>query len=399
MKYSLRMTAAQHAELHSHLFPGDGREAVALLLCGRRGGEERHVFTVRRVHLVPYELCDRHHDRVTWPSEAAEPLLKEAYGKGQAVVKIHGHGLDYRQFSPTDDQSDRLFYAAVANFLDDSLPQASLIMLNDGETFGRVLGDEGRVLSPLSSIMSIGHDLRFCAPHTSAIEAFMVRHAQAFGARTAALLRRLSFAVVGCSGTGSIVAEQLARLGAGRLVLVDPDSVEEKNLNRILNTRKEDAYLRLPKVQVLASAIARVGFGQEVLPLHMNLINPEAVMRVAECDVIQRCHLLSGAREDAVLTSSSVAGPSCGAILKLGPKHLAAHATDRRSFPHLAPMSLGLSPLRRHRPAVRTYRRVWDAEIGIATRTGRRCTPRSSRSSARRSEKGTGLCPDRRHPS
>ena len=64
-------------------------------------------------------------------------------------------------------------------------------------------------------------------------DAFTLRHAQAFGTGTTALLRNLSVAIVGCSGTGSIVAEQLARLGAGRLVLVDPDRVEEKNLNRI----------------------------------------------------------------------------------------------------------------------------------------------------------------------
>jgi len=289
MKYSLRMTTAQHAVLRSHLFPGDGKEAVALLLCGRRTGEDRHVFTVRRVHPVPYEACDRHYNRITWPTEAAEPLLKEAYGKEQAIVKVHGHGLDYRQFSPTDDRSDRAFFTAVTNFLDDSLPQASLIMLTDGGLFGRVLGDGGgKVLSPLS-IMSIGHDLQLWTTHASAEEAFTLRHAQAFGSRTSALLRHLSFAIIGCSGTGSIVAEQLARLGAGRLVLVDPDNVEEKNLNRILNTGQEDAYLSRPKVHVLASAIARMGLGQEVLPLHMNLINREAVMRVAECDVVFGC--------------------------------------------------------------------------------------------------------------
>ncbi len=56
-------------------------------------------------------------------------------------------------------------------------------------------------------------------------------------------------------------------MGIGRLVLVDPDVVEEKNLNRILNSGKEDAYLGKPKVFALASAVARMGLGQELLPL------------------------------------------------------------------------------------------------------------------------------------
>jgi len=35
----------------------------------------------------------------------------------------------------------------------------------------------------------------------------------------------MRLAVVGCSGTGSPVVEQLARLGVRRLVLVDPDEI------------------------------------------------------------------------------------------------------------------------------------------------------------------------------
>ena len=289
MKYSLRMTEAQYGELRAHLFPGDEKEAVALLLCGRRSGPERHIFTVRQVLPVPHDACDRSLDRITWRTEFADPLLKEAYGKGQAVLKVHGHGLDYRRFSPTDDASDRCLFAAVTSFLDDGFPHVSLIMLADGEMFGRVFGDEGRLLAPLSSVMVTGHDLRLWAERSLSRDAFTLRHAQAFGTGTAALLRNLSVAIVGCSGTGSIVAEQLARLGAGRLVLVDPDRVEEKNLNRILNSGKEDAYLGRHKVYALASAIARMGLGQEVLPMPINLISREAVMRVAECDVVFGC--------------------------------------------------------------------------------------------------------------
>jgi NAD(P)-dependent dehydrogenase (short-subunit alcohol dehydrogenase family) len=120
-------------------------------------------------------------------------------------------------------------------------------------------------------------------------DGFTLRHAQAFGRGTINLLRTLSVAVVGCSGTGSIVVEQLARLGAGKIVLIDPDNVEEKNLNRILNSGKEDAYLGRKKVQVLASAIARMGLGQEVFPLPLDLSNKVAVQAVAECDIVFGC--------------------------------------------------------------------------------------------------------------
>lgn len=290
MKYHLRMTEAQHAALCSHLFPGDGKEAVALLLCGRRAGPERHIFTVRRAVNVPHALCDRRPDRITWPTDFVDQLIQEAYGRGLAIVKVHSHGADYRQFSSVDDNSDCALFASVTSLMGDNMPHASLIMLPDGELFGRVLGNDGCVMAALDSVMSVGDDLRIWDQRSSrGGENFTLRHAQAFGRGTTEILRRLSIAVIGCSGTGSIVVEQLARLGVGRLVLVDPDTVEEKNLNRILNTGIDDARAGRPKVEVLAAAIARLGLGQDVLPLRANLLEPEVIRRVAECDVAFGC--------------------------------------------------------------------------------------------------------------
>ena len=284
------MTAVQHAALWAHLFPGDGNEAAALLLCGRRNGAERHIFTVRRVVTIPHDVCTRRPASVTWPTDLVDTLLNEVYGKEQAVVKVHSHPTNYSHFSALDDQSDESLFSSVTSLLDDGLPHASLIMFPNGEMIGRALGEAGGVLAPFSSIMAVGDDIRMWTPHTgSTPDGFAIRHAQAFGNGTTEILRQLSIAVIGCSGTGSVVVEQLARLGVGRLVLIDPDTVEEKNLNRILNTGKEDAYLKRLKVHALASAIARMGLGQEVLPLHENLVQQNSVKAVAECDLVFGC--------------------------------------------------------------------------------------------------------------
>jgi hypothetical protein len=284
------MTGAQHEELRSHLFPGDGCEAVALLLCGRRAGKTRHVLTVRRVLAIPYEVCDRRPDRITWPTDFVDDLITDAFRTGAALVKIHGHGGNYRQFSPTDDLSDRSLFASVTSLLDNNLPHGSLIMMEDGELFGRVIGEDGDFIQPFDSIMSVGEDLRIWNRASEADQReFTRRHAQAFGSGTTAILRELSAAVIGASGTGSIVIEQLARLGIGRLVNVDPDFVEEKNLNRILNTGMEDATNKVPKVLAIENAIRRMGLGTDVTSIRGNLIEPETIRKVAECDVVFGC--------------------------------------------------------------------------------------------------------------
>ena len=184
-------------------------------------------------------------------------------------MKVHSHpgGLD--QFLPIDDFTDHELFASIHLMLDDSLPHASVIMLPSGELFGRAIMPDDHMVD-LYLVMVTGDDLQFWNHITSSHRSpSSLRHAQAFGQGTIDRLRSMSAAIVGCSGTGSIVVEQLARLGMGRLVLIDDDVVEEKNLNRILNATKEDAYLRRPKVEVLARAVARMGLDQEVIPLQL----------------------------------------------------------------------------------------------------------------------------------
>lgn len=289
MRCSLRLTGEQHDTIKRHLFPGDGKEAVVLLLCGRRSGTERHIFTAQKVTCIPYDSCTtRSRDRVTWPTDLIDPLISEAYGREKAIVKMHSHTERYRSFSATDDASDIALFTSIANLLDNGLPHASLIMLPSGELFGRAFGPVGEVLAAIDTIMVVGDDLRIWpALGASDTPAFAERHAQAFGRGTIARLGRLSAAVVGCSGTGSVVVEQLARLGIGELVLIDPDLVEERNLNRILNATRFD--IGRPKVEVLADALARIGLGQRVTAIDRNLACRDAVLAAAECDILFGC--------------------------------------------------------------------------------------------------------------
>lgn len=290
MQIKLRLTQRDHAVLRSHLLPGDGLEAVAVALCGRRRSRHRHVLTVKSVVPIPYDECNvRTPDRVTWSTQRLVPLLEEASRRDLAILKIHSHPGGYPQFSTVDDESDADLFNSVFGWTDSEFPHASAVMLPEGRMFGRAILQDGS-FQELDSIMVPGDDLQFWVPQgTAESPAFAQRHAQLFGSGTIRRLRRMAVAVVGCSGTGSPVVEQLARLGVGRLVLVDPDRVEDKNLNRILNASREDAYLRRHKVEVMARATARMGFDTEVEIIPEDLATPRAVRAVAECDAVFGC--------------------------------------------------------------------------------------------------------------
>ena len=294
MHISLSLTDAQHAELHRHLFPGDGKEAAAILLCGRSAGL-RHRLLVRAVWPVPHDRCvERTPTSIVWPTEIMVPWLEVADASALSVVKVHSHPGFYPKFSPPDDESDRDLLPCLADWICAEVPHASVVMLSDGRMFGRCLTVDGRFES-LRSISVAGDEIRIWRPHDfgqegmPALPEFSRRHAQAFGERTSRELGELSVAVVGCSGTGSPTIVQLAHLGVGRLVIVDPDLVHELNLNRILHATAEDARLRRFKVDVLADAVARLGLGTKVEPYAKNLFSPEAVRAVASCDVVFGC--------------------------------------------------------------------------------------------------------------
>lgn len=290
VEYTLSLTQKQHNSLRDHLFPGDGCEAVAIALCGRRASSKRYKLLVREIHPVPYEHCkERLPERLTWSTEMMIPLLKMAAQKGWSVLKIHSH-IDQPSFSKLDDISDRDLFASVHGWVDSKIPHASVIMLPDGSMIGRVITTSYDFI-PLASIHMVGDDLKCWRPTKQGthIPEFGTRIAQTFGKGTFELLNSLKVAVIGCSGTGSLVIEQLARNGIGELLLVDPDIVEEKNLNRIPNTTKQDALNKAAKVVVLSESIKKMGLGTKVTALQKNLMEPNTILAVAECDLVFGC--------------------------------------------------------------------------------------------------------------
>ena len=291
METVLRLSQDHHSQLHTHLFPGDGQEAVAFALCGRRPGKQRYVLTGQMIFPIPYDQClVRTPMRVTWSTDTLIPLLTEASKRGLALVKIHSHPSGFAEFSSTDDASDRDLFPSVYGWMNDESPHASAVMLPDGRIFGRVVRPEGE-FEQISLVSVIGDDLSFwrAIDNKTGLPEFALRHAQAFGIGTTEKLRSLSAAVIGCSGTGSPVIEQLARLGIGKLTLVDPDFVEAKNLNRIQNSTMEDVIRKSPKVDVMARAIVAMGLGTQISVFAKNLFDPQVVKAVAECDVVFGC--------------------------------------------------------------------------------------------------------------
>ena len=288
---TLALSGDQHDHLKSFLFPGDGKEAVALLLCGRRAGERRYRLVVREIHGIPYnKYSERTPTLVTWPPDYIAPMLDRATEEGFSVIKVHSHPSGYATFSATDDDGDARLLPMIRGWVEADIPHGSVVMLPDGQIFGRVLRS-GHSLESIECVSVVGDDLHFWYADTENADmpSFMASQAQIFDEGTIQRLQRLSIAVIGASGTGSPVIEQLVRLGAGELVIVDDDYMEDRNVNRILNSTMQDAALERAKVDVQAEVIERMGLGTKVIRMNRNLWDPKVLRTVAQCDVVFGC--------------------------------------------------------------------------------------------------------------
>jgi hypothetical protein len=279
---ALAFAGIQHERLRAHLFPGDGLEAVAILLCSR-SSPPRIRLLVRDIILVPREACRvRRADLIVWPGDYIEAALDRAEADDLSVVLMHSHPGGLFAFSAADDDSDRLVMPSLIE--NHGHFHGSAIMVPEGPVRARWYGRELRA-RPIELVTVSGHDLLYWWEEDAA-QGGPIGRPLAFTSDMSRELKRLTAGFIGVSGTGSINAEQGCRLGFGRAKLIDFDTVELKNLNRILNSMLRDANAHRLKVHAFADAVLGYrGEGvAEAIPL--SILTREAVMEASQCDVL-----------------------------------------------------------------------------------------------------------------
>jgi len=280
---TLVMAGVDHDVLRGHLFPGDGKEAAAILVC-TRDERQRLKLLVRSVVPVPHDTCQREPHRLTWPTNVLDEWLDRAEDGGLALILIHSHPSGYPDFSPLDDASDQELMPYLFPYArTDNAWHGTAIMLPGGAVRARLYARDMKP-QPIELVAVYGDQVnlywyddppsRFILP---------------FSTEMRAELSRLSVAIVGISGTGSLVGEMLLRMGVGELIVIDDDRVEPKNLNRILNSTAADGLSGRLKVDVFKDAAALSHPGTNVIAIPELIGTWHAISAAANADIIFSC--------------------------------------------------------------------------------------------------------------
>jgi molybdopterin-synthase adenylyltransferase len=104
------------------------------------------------------------------------------------------------------------------------------------------------------------------------------------GQRSEADLRGAKIGIVGLGGGGSHVVQQAAHIGLGNYVLVDPDSIEDSNLNRLVGGTLKDVALGSAKIDIAVRMIRGIVPNANISP-HAKAWQ-EVADELKDCDVI-----------------------------------------------------------------------------------------------------------------
>jgi molybdopterin/thiamine biosynthesis adenylyltransferase len=106
------------------------------------------------------------------------------------------------------------------------------------------------------------------------------------GANSESVLANAVIGIVGLGGGGSHVAQQLAHVGIGTFVLIDPDSIEDTNLNRLVGGTWDYVTNKTPKVKIAEKLIKGICPAATVTPI-------KAEWQTVS-DVLKRCDIIIG---------------------------------------------------------------------------------------------------------
>jgi molybdopterin/thiamine biosynthesis adenylyltransferase len=214
-------------------------------------------------------------------------LLGLAQQRGLVVGLVHTHPGAGAFFSDPDDRNEAEL--ARTTFNKGALGLASLVFGRDEAIVGRLWSSLDEVIEA-SSISVIGCKIRVSRSRTDAGEAaFLARQAALFGKDFNPMVRALRVGVIGCGGTGSAVVSLLTRLGIGFLALIDNDTIDITNLNRVHGSRVADVSTSLAKVDILAREIEAAGLGNHVVVRKAWVGDPELRDLLRSCDVLFGC--------------------------------------------------------------------------------------------------------------
>jgi molybdopterin/thiamine biosynthesis adenylyltransferase len=288
----LRIAGPLFERVRDHVEDFSSGEEAGFLLCSPSRLTDRDVLLAREWRPVPDELASRFADDsvLGWPANFNSDVLAEAVEIDATPVLIHSHGRGRAAFSGDDLRRERGIFPTFSRIL-GSVPTGSVV-LGGGHAAGTFWAN-GENTRPFLRLVIVGDEVNAVsvsdAPGQPAgARGRLDRQNRAIGARSDQKLRDAAVAVIGLSGGGSHVVQQLAHQGVGRLIVVDDDLVSLSNLGRLVGARHDDVGRTL-KVDLAERVAKAIDPEIEVTKMCERFPTLASIATLKEADVVVAC--------------------------------------------------------------------------------------------------------------
>ena len=296
----LRIPFGVGETLQEHVYRSGGHEYVVFGLVSH--SEQRGSATLYVRQLIPLHESDyvpnAAHGAV-WRGSAMFPVMEAAMEQGLGIVIFHAHDhIGLPGLSRDDLQSaDKLipmFQKRVP-----TRPHGTVV-ISRTHAAGLVWLPGIRKSQPLTKIRWFGSSIIDfdCREETTPLETQheYARQELVVSPEGQAKLRGARIAVVGAGGGGSHAIQQLAYLGVGEIVVIDPDVYQDSNRHRLVSGVLKD--LGSPKVDIFHRMVRKIGLGGRVRRVQVAVPHGDAIEALRDCDVIVGCVDTLFARSD-----------------------------------------------------------------------------------------------------
>lgn len=291
---SVAMTGATNALLREHLERADGQEDVCLATYRTSTGARRQTALVREV-VLPLPGEREVHGNASFTGDYVLRAAGIAAHTGDGLVILHSHpaGGGWQALNAGDADAERSYAYLVHRVT--GLPLVGMTFAgNDGAWSARAWSPEGQPhgcesVRVVDSRLVVTWNDRLRPPPRP--RETQVRTRSGWGDRVQADVSRLRVLVVG-SGTGGLdVALRLAATGIQHVGVMDFDTVEIVNIDRLIGATIADAMLHRGKVDVAKRLLeaAATAADPQIEAFDMSICTPEGFRRALDFDIIFSC--------------------------------------------------------------------------------------------------------------
>jgi molybdopterin/thiamine biosynthesis adenylyltransferase len=303
-KYQVRFKNSDLGYLRGKLLEDLSREYFAVLLGKTEKINEYTIITV--VDTIFLERSDYRKQSCTFldiRKDFIHRVLVEVTSRYDVdtIVDVHTHpfSCDYVAFSGVDDRDEETFFSFLREHF-DNVSYASIVfsqeqysarvwVLENDHVVAKsaLLKTQTRLESISSTVDDMPDDTTYEQAALQDKHGIFHRSALTLGLDVMrSIMGNQVVTIVGLGGLGSVIAEHIIHMGFHHVNLIDHDTLELSNMNRIVGAYYEDAIQNASKVDVVKRHLSAINPHAHINALRNNIYDKEVEQTIALSDWI-----------------------------------------------------------------------------------------------------------------